>query len=181
MYPAFSSEALMSARCQSSGGVDLQAVALILGLSLFLGCLKLICKTDSDKVTSFEHGFKKKMHLIENRLKKVMGDLSVRKFAEVLGCPPTTVQQYLKGRTPPADFVVLVCERFKVDSWWLLTGEGFVSEEPLEYNCKDPVTERIDLMLEEMDEEGKRDILKYAEEKKLLAELKAERQGKNKK
>lgn len=63
------------------------------------------------------------MNSIEHRLKKLMGELSVRKFAEKLGVPTTTLQQYLKGRMPPADFVVLVCERCVVDSWWLLTGE----------------------------------------------------------
>jgi len=64
------------------------------------------------------------MTLFENRLEIVKGTLSVRKFAELLSVPTTTLQQYLKGRMPPADFIVLVCERFGVDSWWLLTGQG---------------------------------------------------------
>ncbi len=62
------------------------------------------------------------MDVIADRLKFIMGDLSVRKFAERLGMSPTTVQEYLKGRTPPADFIVRVCERFDLDSWWFLTG-----------------------------------------------------------
>lgn len=113
-----------------------------------------------------------------------MGDLSVRKFAETLGCPPTTVQQYLKGRIPPADFIVLVCERFKVDSWWLLTGEEkkeelrHVAESKEQYSQKNPVIQRIDTMLVDMDEEAQRDVLKYAEEKKLLKELMEERKTK---
>lgn len=57
-----------------------------------------------------------------------MQDLSVRKFADRLGVPQTTVQQYLKGRMPPADFIVLVCERFAIDPWWLLTGNSKVPE-----------------------------------------------------
>lgn len=124
------------------------------------------------------------MTLFENRLRKVMGDLSVRKFAEALGCPPTTVQQYLKGRIPPADFIVLVCERFKVDSWWLLTGEEkkeelrHVAESKEQYSQKNPVIQRIDTMLIDMDEEAQRDVLKYAEEKKLLKELMEERKTK---
>lgn len=68
------------------------------------------------------------MNEFANRLKNIMGELSVRKFAAELGMSPTTVQEYLKGRVPPADFIVRVCERFNVDSWWLLTGEGVAPE-----------------------------------------------------
>jgi hypothetical protein len=64
------------------------------------------------------------MSTIEDRLKIVMGELSGRKFASELGVSSTTVNQYLNGRTPPVEFIVLVCEHFKVESWWLLTGEG---------------------------------------------------------
>lgn len=64
------------------------------------------------------------MNVIANRLKIVMGELTVRKFAERLSMSPTTVQEYLKGRTPPADFIVRVCDQFDVDSWWLLTGRN---------------------------------------------------------
>jgi transcriptional regulator with XRE-family HTH domain len=121
------------------------------------------------------------MNSFEIRLKKVMGSLSVRKFAEVLGAPTTTVQQYLKGRTPPADFIVLVCERFKVDSWWLLTGEEktVVAEPTCPYHHS-PVSTKINQMLDGMDEEAQRDVLKYTEKTKLLADLMAERQGNTK-
>lgn len=71
------------------------------------------------------------MHDFSYRLKIVMGDLSVRKFAERLEMSPTTVQEYIKGRNPPADFVVRVCEQFGVDSWWLLTGAGKPPEKPI--------------------------------------------------
>lgn len=64
------------------------------------------------------------MHDISYRLKILMDDLSVRKFAERLGMAPTTLQEYLKGRMPPADFVVRVCERLEINPWWLLTGNG---------------------------------------------------------
>lgn len=71
------------------------------------------------------------MHDISYRLKLIMGDLSVRKFAERLEMPATTIQEYLKGRMPPADFIVRVCERFHVDCWQLLTGkEKTVAADP---------------------------------------------------
>lgn len=37
---------------------------------------------------------------------------------------PTTLQEYLKGRMPPADFIVRVCERLDINPWWLLAGKG---------------------------------------------------------
>ncbi len=64
------------------------------------------------------------MNSIEDRLKIVMDGMSGRKFAIALGMSPTTVNQYLNGRMPPADFIALVCGRFSVDATWLLTGEG---------------------------------------------------------
>jgi transcriptional regulator with XRE-family HTH domain len=53
-----------------------------------------------------------------------MDTLSVRKFAERLDMAPTTLQEYLKGRMPPADFIVRVCERLEINPWWLLAGNG---------------------------------------------------------
>lgn len=37
---------------------------------------------------------------------------------------PTTLQEYLKGRMPPADFIVRVCEQLEISPWWLLAGKG---------------------------------------------------------
>jgi transcriptional regulator with XRE-family HTH domain len=64
------------------------------------------------------------MPSIEDRLKEIMGTSSGREFANSLGKSSTTVNQYLHGRIPPADFIVLVCERHQVEPRWLLTGEG---------------------------------------------------------
>lgn len=58
-----------------------------------------------------------------------MDTLSIRKFAGRLGLAPTTLQEYLKGRMPPADFIVRVCERFNVSPWWLLSGKGEIRAE----------------------------------------------------
>lgn len=67
-----------------------------------------------------------------------MGDMSGRSFAARLGKSPTTVNQYLNGRTPPSDFIVAVCETFKVGAWWLLTGDGPMKqdEKQLALSCK---------------------------------------------
>lgn len=134
-----------------------------------------------------------------------MGDLSVRMFADRLSMPPTTVQEYLKGRMPPADFIVRVCDRFNIETKWLLTGEGnikasgdpyqfadgfktsdiigeskskiLIIDEP-EISINPETAAKIRKLLAEMTEDQKRDVLKYAEEKKLLADLMEERKKK---
>lgn len=70
-----------------------------------------------------------KMDNIASRLKIIMGDMSCREFSARLEKSPTTVNKYLKGRVPPADFIEIVCSRFSVRSWWLLTGEGTMKQD----------------------------------------------------
>ena len=122
------------------------------------------------------------MNLIADRLKFVMGSHSVRKFAECLNMSPTTVHEYLKGRVPPADFIVRVCDRFGVDPRWLLTGEGnrgthvilqdgqinIGYSAPKKIHSKAAAIKRIVIILEGMTYEKVFDILKYTEEKKEL-------------
>ncbi len=128
------------------------------------------------------------MNDISYRIKKIMGDLSVRKFAQEIRMSPTTVQEYVKGRMPSAEFVVRVCERYHLNSWWLLTGEGEekqkatvgINEGEILYSSTlsvDPVTARVDALMTDMSEEARRDVLKYAEEKKLLSDLMEDRRG----
>ncbi len=64
------------------------------------------------------------MNDIADRIRAVMGESSVRGFALALGKSPSTVQEYLKGRVPPADFIARICERFGVSERWMLTGRG---------------------------------------------------------
>jgi hypothetical protein len=71
------------------------------------------------------------MNTITDRLKIIMGPMSGREFAKKLGKSPTTVNEYLKGRIPPADFIELVCVQFKINPWWLLAGEGEMYAPPV--------------------------------------------------
>lgn len=101
--------------------------------------------------------------------------MSGRKFAAKLGKSPTTVNEYLHGRTPPADFIERVCERFKVDANWLLTGEekekpAVVSYPEANYSHRLSVKDLIGQHLDQMDEEAQRDVLKYVEQAKCYAE-----------
>ena len=132
--------------------------------------------------------------MIADRLKKIMDGMTVRDFALKLGKSPSTVQEYLKGRVPPADFIVCVCAQMDVDPWWLMTGEGRVGESgkgmimPTQSQSQslgvmvqqqgDDITQQINHHLAQMTTDQRRDVLKYAEEKKLLSELMSERQRK---
>lgn len=99
-----------------------------------------------------------------------------------MGVSRAQLFNYLNGKHEPSlSFFKRVKETFPwVNIEWLITGERgeAVGEPPSPYPQKTPVVERIDWMLKEMGEEAQRDVLKYTEEKKLLAELMAERQGK---
>lgn len=53
-------------------------------------------------------------------------NLSVKKFAEVLGMPQTTVNGYVTGtREPKMDFVIAIINRFEnISAEWLMRGNG---------------------------------------------------------
>ena len=70
----------------------------------------------------------KKNEFLE-RLHKVRGDQSVRKFAKMLSMSSSTVAEYMNGREPPVSFVVRVCERFEVSPSWLLFGKSAQAEQ----------------------------------------------------
>lgn len=105
-------------------------------------------------------------------LKRISGD---KYIAITLGLSPQDFSNRKKrGTLLPAIFEWAIIEN--IDLNWLMKGvNGVVSESMPPYNA-DPVIKRIDTMLAEMSEEQKRDVLKYAKEKKQLAELKAEKQ-----
>lgn len=52
--------------------------------------------------------------------------LSVKKFAEILGMPQTTVNGYVTGtREPKMDFVIAIINRFEnISAEWLMRGNG---------------------------------------------------------
>ena len=122
------------------------------------------------------------MNVIAYRLKFIMGDLSARKFSERLGMSPTTVQEYLKGRTPPADFIERVCVCFGVEAWWLLTGEGEMMRAPatatrepeaqyIQPGSGDPqIREMVEIMLD-LDETSRADLLRQARKELQLQRL----------
>lgn len=96
--------------------------------------------------------------------------LTLKALAALLSTSPGFISEVENGlKMPGSEFLLSLKRNFDVDLNWLLTGEG---EAPKE---KNPVINRIDLMLEKMPEEAQRDVLKYAEEKKLLSDCLEER------
>lgn len=65
------------------------------------------------------------MLTIGDRVKKIMDGMTGRGFSKRLGIPNNTVCNYVNGkRAISVEFIVLICRHFKVDPWWLMTGEG---------------------------------------------------------
>lgn len=78
------------------------------------------------------------------------------------------------------EIALKVEEVYGADFRWIMVGVSHLVREGGERweKASDPLKEKIDLMLDSMTEEQKRDVLKYAQEKKLLSELMEERQKK---
>lgn len=96
--------------------------------------------------------------------------LNQTQFAEKIGVKQGFISKVEKNNASfTIEHIILLRNIFDVDTNWLLTGEGAAPEK-----AANPVIDRIDTMLAEMPEEAQRDVLKYAEEKKLLRECQEE-------
>lgn len=117
------------------------------------------------------------LDLIIERIEKLKGITGDKHVAAILGISPQDFSNRKKrGSLLPVIFEWAINETVNLD--WLIKGDErtVVAEESPPYRKTDPVTKKINQHLEQMDEEAKRDVLKYAEEKELLRELMAERQ-----
>lgn len=127
-------------------------------------------------------------------LRKKRG-LNQTEMAELLGVHLQTVSRYERGElTPSPEILSVLAEKFKVDINWLFADENEInsataySTEPVPatsiadkrddyYGC-DPVIDKINILLAMMDSGQRQDVLRYVEERKLLAGLKVEKQRK---
>ena len=114
--------------------------------------------------------------MLGERLKQIRKEkgLSQQAFASRLSTASGYISEIEKGKTMPGSaFLHSLKREFpEIDLNWLLTGEGaqMVSELGPGYSGIDPVDEKILQLLRGMDLEKRRDVLKYAEEKKQLME-----------
>lgn len=109
------------------------------------------------------------------RIYRLSKGAKVGGFAELIGISQGTLSDIENGKTKPsADTISALVRHTDIDARWLVTGEGNIPEKKL-----NPVIDRIGKILVDMPEEAQRDVLKYAEEKKLLSEcLKEKKTGK---
>lgn len=110
-------------------------------------------------------------------LRKAHG-LNQTEMAEKLGVHLQTISRYEQGKLAPSpEILSVLAEKFNVDANELLRERFVVGEEPPGYGTPriDPISQRILDMLQGMDEDKRREVLKYAEERKQLAEFIAER------
>jgi len=104
--------------------------------------------------------------LVVDKIMKLKGLRSEKDVAKTLGISPQDFSNRKKrGTLLPVVVEWAINERVNLD--WLLTGE-----ELTEKRKASPVVKLIDQVLEDMDEETQREVLKYTEEKKLLGRLK---------
>jgi transcriptional regulator with XRE-family HTH domain len=100
--------------------------------------------------------------------------LSRDEFAALTGVSRSQIFNYLKGSSEPSlSFFQNLEEHFpEVDVHWLITGQrACVGQEAQVGYGWDDIRRAINRMLDEMDLESKKDVLKYVSDKKLLMEL----------
>jgi transcriptional regulator with XRE-family HTH domain len=117
-----------------------------------------------------------------DRFKKVRISLglSQQEFAQSLGTTQSWVSEIETGFKQPSDTLLIAIQyRYKVNRKWILFGQGEMFEEPPEFfkvnEGLNDISEKILILLKDMPEEARREILRSLEEKKLLQELMEER------
>lgn len=61
---------------------------------------------------------------LHERLAAVVGSRTYRAIAELTGTNSETVRRYMLGQSPSVEFLVAICEAFKINGEWLLCGRG---------------------------------------------------------
>lgn len=99
--------------------------------------------------------------------------LTQKQLSATIGVSQSHISAMEKNEKMPGGDILISLKRFfDVDLNWLLTGDG---ELPHPEAKKSVITGLIEQVLEGMDEESQRAVLKYTEEKKLLTELLAQK------
>jgi len=73
-----------------------------------------------------------------NRIKIVRGDLTQKEFAKKIGVHTHTAQLYEQGNIPKGDVLQRICEKFRININWLLTGEGEPYIKKGNFSIKEP-------------------------------------------
>ncbi len=65
---------------------------------------------------------------LHHRIKAVVGQRSFREVADLTQTHPETVRRYVQGQAPSVEFLTALCQKMKINSSWLLTGQGPMHE-----------------------------------------------------
>jgi transcriptional regulator with XRE-family HTH domain len=117
------------------------------------------------------------LKIISERIAYVRKDIPVKDFADMLGVKPAYIYALESGINKKISPILakLISILFNFEERWLLLGEGPMHAEMSmnrvaeSLECYLTTRDKIIKMVDDMDEEGKRDILKYTEEKKQAA------------
>lgn len=130
---------------------------------------------------------KKKIFIEKNnigeRIKKVRlaNNLTLQKFADSTGYAHGFLSEIERGKKPPSDtLIILLSSLYEINKHWLLTGEGEMYAESAPRHAEseyDPMTLSIAEVLKHSSTELRQEVQKFIEEKKLIAEILAERRS----
>lgn len=82
------------------------------------------------------------------RIRFVRNGLSQKEFSDKFGVAVSTLRRYETDVIPPgADFLLAICDCYKVSSSWLLAGEGPMSKDQANENASSPAKEDVERQL----------------------------------
>lgn len=127
--------------------------------------------------------------IVLEALRRYYGFKTFTQLAFFLGVKQNTLSSWISRDSLDEDLIYRKCKGLRYE--WIQTAEGemwagypggvrepiLIIDQP-EISINPEVSDKIRLLLAQMSEEQQRDVLKYAEEKKLLAELMEERKKK---
>lgn len=61
---------------------------------------------------------------LHRRIVSVVGDTTFEAVAKTTRTSPATARRYLTGHAPSVDFLQSLCDHYRVNAHWLLTGHG---------------------------------------------------------
>lgn len=95
----------------------------------------------------------------------------LKEFAPLIGISQGALSDIENEKTKPsADTVIAIIRTTEINPWWLLVDQGEMFDRR-RGDTSDPMTRKVLDLLSRLDEASKKDILKYVEDKELLARL----------
>lgn len=128
---------------------------------------------------STKKDYKSKFSDVLGRLHKISGKENEYEVAEILGFKKDTFAARKSRGSIPEKEIKIACASNGWNFEWVMHGKGDIPANKVHQNTEykdqekalDPITAKITAMLADMSLEQRRDVLRYVEERKLLADL----------